>query len=305
MKTSPAFRSSAHPLPLPLGKGWGERVGMSPRRAFTLIELLVVVGIIAMLAAIVTPAVMNARKAARNASIKTEIDMLHMALMNYKNEYGSFPPCSAVPNVAGTDLASRHLQRIFPRMTGTNAQYQATQAQLLSYINTTTGTFASLTIGIDNAIVLWLHGYTSDPTRPVFSTTGTVTLAASSGTVTWTGSQAVRRKLFDFDMSRVTSGTDTPLCRYYPSGAKNSFYVYIDSSQYLVSGAVPVTSGFYPHRIPANAVSGFMDPSRPAFNPDTFQILSAGVNGTFGDDDDLSNFWPGTRKQYLDSLQSQ
>jgi hypothetical protein len=38
------------------------------------------------------------------------------------------------------------------------------------------------------------------------------------------------------------------------------------------------------------------------FNTDTFQILCAGRDEQFGTDDDLSNFWPGTRREYLDSL---
>jgi len=59
---------------------------------FTLVELLVVIGIIAVLAALIVPAVFQARVTARNAAIKAEIDMLHMAIMNYKNEFGSFPP---------------------------------------------------------------------------------------------------------------------------------------------------------------------------------------------------------------------
>jgi hypothetical protein len=42
--------------------------------------------------------------------------------------------------------------------------------------------------------------------------------------------------------------------------------------------------------------------SQPFANPDTFQILCAGRDEIFGNDDDLSNFWPGTRREYLDSL---
>jgi prepilin-type N-terminal cleavage/methylation domain-containing protein len=73
--------------------------GLSAARArggFTLVELLVVIIIIAILAAIAVPAVMRATATAQNARIKTEIDMLHMAIQQYKNEYGSYPPCADV-----------------------------------------------------------------------------------------------------------------------------------------------------------------------------------------------------------------
>jgi len=40
----------------------------------------------------------------------------------------------------------------------------------------------------------------------------------------------------------------------------------------------------------------------PPFNPDSFQVINAGRDEEFGTDDDLSNFWPGTRREYLDSL---
>ena len=90
------------------------------RSGFTLVELLAVIMIIALLAGLLTPAVMRARNSARNAAIKAEIDMLHMAIMNYKNEYGSFPPC--VSGTAATDLAAKHVARLFPRCTSGPSQ---------------------------------------------------------------------------------------------------------------------------------------------------------------------------------------
>ena len=82
--------------------------GLSAGRArggFTLVELLVVIIIIAILAAIAVPAVMRATATAQNARIKTEIDMLHMAIQQYKNEYGSYPPAVDV-DTAGNPVAT-------------------------------------------------------------------------------------------------------------------------------------------------------------------------------------------------------
>ena len=54
-----------------------------PRPAFTLVELLVVIAIIGMITAIAVPTIFSAIGSARNAKTKAEVDMLHMALMNY------------------------------------------------------------------------------------------------------------------------------------------------------------------------------------------------------------------------------
>jgi prepilin-type N-terminal cleavage/methylation domain-containing protein len=249
-------------------------------RAFTLVELLVVIGIIGLLAGLLTPAVMRALASSRNAAIKAEIDMLHMAIMNYKNEYGSFPPC--VSGIGAGSSAAKHILRAFPR-SAPNIALQAT---------------APVTPA--NAIVGWLSGYTDDPTNPV------------------TGGK--RNKLFDFDSSRISSG------EYHPSGKPNSPYIYIRSGTNPADGYGQITSGV------SGAVYGSYKPQvqitasgTACFNPDTFQILCAGrdeiwdedcnLNGVLdsGEDlnrnnqldrseDDLSNFWPGTRQDYLDSL---
>jgi prepilin-type N-terminal cleavage/methylation domain-containing protein len=268
-----------------------------PPRGFTLTELLVVIGIMAVLAALITPAVLNARKAARNAAIKAEIDMLHMAIMNYKNEYGSFPPCFATVSASGTDAAARHIRRIFPRLPLANVP---TQLQYLN--NTGQAAFPVCTaITPSTAIVQWLSGYTADPSQPVLSTNGVATVA--SGTVTVSGVVMPRKKIFDFDQSRVGTGRN-----YFPSGKQVSSYIYIDSLNYLNSaGAVQTfadgTNTYFAHRVPLPAAPTlFNNVAQPAFNPDTFQILCAGQDQIFGNDDDMSNFWKGTRKEYLDSL---
>jgi prepilin-type N-terminal cleavage/methylation domain-containing protein len=276
------------------------------RSGFTLVELLVVVAIIGVLAALVTPAIFQARVSAQNAAIRAEIDLLHMGIMNYKNRFGSYPPCQSNcnPNPAiggsgklpGDTAARMHLERLFPRCDGSQSPSPPT-AQDQFHVRLGTpwendvdddddGTTDEADENFWNAIspldslTFWLAGYTSNPANPLRLLGG------------------VKEALYDQDDSRYDAVTGA----YYPAGKPNAPFIYIDASNYGLPAAPTVfTYRDIDNIVQSQPIPGGpykaeqKNPGGPFYNPGKFQILNAGLDEQWGTDDDLSNFWKGTR----------
>ena len=267
------------------------------RSGFTLVELLVVIAIIAMLMALVTPAVMRVRASAVNAKVKAEIDMLHTALMNYKNEYGSLPPAdlrdlwnTSRNQVNTNSRAYRHLVRLFPRL----AENPSGDKSLYKYM-------AQMTPA--QALVFWLQGFYDNQEYPL--TNGS-----------WPPS-GTRKKLYDFEETRLFAATAyaagngqtfkkrSDATTTLPSGfnfekefpvymtAHQSAglpYVYFDSRCY--SDPVLSDLSYIARNLSGDDSTAFpYFTSNPPANPiwsqwhvaaDTFQIIAAGADGKYG-----------------------
>ena len=82
------------------------------KRGFTLIELMVVVAIIAMLAALLLPAIQQAREAARRVGCQNNLLQIGLALQNYANAHGVLPPGTSNatgPIVSKEDATQYHM----------------------------------------------------------------------------------------------------------------------------------------------------------------------------------------------------
>src|SRR5438874_1160813 len=104
------------------------------RPGFTLTEMLVVIGIIAILAALLLPAVNRAIYVARNTAIAVEVNQLATAIESYKQDKGDYPP-----NLRTPDAVRRHVMKCYPKIDPVYFGYFIAQAQLNLGTATTTG----------------------------------------------------------------------------------------------------------------------------------------------------------------------
>jgi len=72
------------------------------RSGLTLVEILVVVGVIAILAGMLLPAVSMVRKTAREAKQKVQFTAIDLALATFKNDHGDYPPSDRYSWLADT-----------------------------------------------------------------------------------------------------------------------------------------------------------------------------------------------------------
>ena len=244
-------------------------VNSSARRrgGFTLIEVLIVIAIIGILAGLLIPAVMFARKTIIQNSMAFEVEALGNAVEQFRNKYDVYPPDGS--NRAAFERAMR---KAFPQIAAT--EFTA----LYSVSNASNGLPAVLTVmDPSEALVFCLGGFSTSPTNP-FTGPGGPLVAGTSAT--WQYNVDRTDPLFEFKQDllsvTVTAGGDTisndegvlfgaagandALPVYTPSGMQAPF-VYFNSVTYASNVPTPGggTTRFYNFYNPS-AINGIARP---------------------------------------------
>jgi len=274
------------------------------RRAFTLIELLLVMLVILILMALLLPAINNVMVKMTNARIISEIDQLGMAIENYKNQFGDYPPtCLGNNTTKGVNTVTairlrQHFAKAFPHWASPTTQ------SITIRNGSGTATVSLLNMDAAESFVFFLGG------MPVIGPDGT------KGVEGWSmipsdpfrrsnASNADRQRktpLYEFKSNQFSDIDNDGLWEYSPQGFSNQPYVYFCSGQYAFF--VAADSRYYPSHYPpighvlANQPVGFASPygtrTMAATNIDpadssvfqkstSFQIIWAGPDKRWSD----------------------
>ncbi len=174
---------------------------MKKSYGFTLIELIVVISVIAILAGMVTPLVSSVTEQARDARMKSDVNSMKSAIVNYNAKRAVFPgPASAANATLGFDAVTA-----IPGTTVNAAGY---------YLNSTT--LATIT-NVSNRLTQFLaKPITTDPwNQPYRYYIDTRTTVARTGRVGFVGS---------IGLNQAQNGIQTAANMYNGNAVGDDYY---------------------------------------------------------------------------------
>ena len=297
---------------VPLGRRYAPQRVLG--HGFTLVEMMVVIVIIGILAGLITGAVVAARTAARRAAIKMEIEQLQMAVQEYKNKYGEYPP--DFTGIDSTDVAvvtvakaavNRHLRKRFPRY-----DYSAFADPFMQMTRHLRDNYDLNVMEFDaaTALAFWLGGLPEN--KPASGEKWILAGFHSNPENPFqTGlPRDPESRLFEFDPERLRQDNRPNVLHYFPDGvaaAAGAPYVYFRAHRSATTGRyeygdvfdVSSTSTFVPSsysHTTTNVAVPYLESdstSPPAGDTpaterywralETFQILSPGLDGLYSE----------------------
>jgi hypothetical protein len=288
----------------------------------TLVELLVVLAIIAVLVALLSGAILKTLSQGPQLQTRSDLTQLSDALGTFQAKFGlRYPPpsqiklCSLKSQYGNAQLdkdSIQYLQSMFPRMADTwsgtvNNSYSNTNGIYWGQ-NPTTGQPTTLptggvTLTGDQCLVFFLGGLQTT----VNGTTGCLGFSTNPNDPAAQGGDRIG-PFYDFKPIRLVPGANG-------SATAAAFFQYNDTwgSPLLYFSSYKTRNGYNRYGVgadspPGLSVSPYSSPNGIFYNSDTFQIISAGVNKSFGAGgtwdmnsaapmtaggmDDMTNFYP-------------
>ncbi|NOX56095.1 MAG: prepilin-type N-terminal cleavage/methylation domain-containing protein [Planctomycetes bacterium] len=250
------------------------------RGAFTLIELMVAMIIIAILIALLLPAVNSVIRRTRVARVVTEIKDLEAALANFKAKYGVYPPSRITLYPPGSNWSTRSkalIRRIWP-------QFDFTTSGGAVWLT------APVTLNGAQCLVFFLGGVTQD---------GAVTGFSKNPARPFALGGTREGPFFEFDTRRLTSsapGNSRFPVYLDPLPSQTRPYLYAssyDGNGYQSADLANLMAGVYyepgEDKNGNNQLDAGEDANSngrldfgPAFKPRSFQIISPGFDHQYG-----------------------
>jgi type II secretory pathway pseudopilin PulG len=267
--------------------------------AFTLVEILAALGIIAILVALLIPALTTVRKMAKETQQKAQITTIELGLTAFKNDYGDYPPSNGSPNpspyyycgaqtlaeaLVGWDMMGFHPKSIWDS-DGTayeppTPDKDNLKARKGSYLELATANVFKLGDLFTDISSFKSYNFVICDVFGVKSVTiGKKTVKAGAPILYYKANTS----------SKTIDSTE--------SDPKKKIYNYMDNIYFVrdvKEGVNPLASGtsgsfFYEYiRDPKVSTTTIKWPSRP----DSYILISAGADGLYGTRDDICNFDP-------------
>lgn len=283
------------------------------KTGLTLVEMLVVLGIIALLAGLLLPAMTVVKNTAKEAKQKAQFSSINLGLVAFKNDYGDYPSSDCPLINAGSDYSGS--QKLAEALLGWDLLGFHPKSDFMSDGSTKADVFiydATNQVFLDQRKDLYLDRETANAFR----------IGDNQSTANYTGlfrRKAVqneglapdtyvlsdvfnKRKVILPDGSRVNAGT--PILYYKANTSMKTVYdIYeeLDNEKIVLLNEIQEdnTRIEQPLGLPGNNYKYFYDyitdpktlnTVHQPYRPDSYILISAGLDGIYGTADDIRNF---------------
>lgn len=196
------------------------------RQGFTLTEMLIAITVIGILMGLLSMAVVPALRTAREATVILEMQQLELAIEQFNQKYGFYPPSfeSGIRSSTGTAVGISTPAQLIPYIRKISPNHSELLATGIGSGSATDGSRTRLEhwwvevgqyLDQESSLVFWLSGVCRNKQFPI---TGGVTMAA--GTVPLAAHGLLedgieREDFFDFKLGQIV-GNDSGELVYYP-----------------------------------------------------------------------------------------